>query len=81
MQNIFSLTNEDLIQNNCFFLFSELQADTEYKVRVLAGTAVGYPKLLDAQWPWLIHRTPKHNEKPQGSYKILCINTHVKQII
>ena len=45
----------------------DLQSDTEYKVRVLAGTSVGFPKLSESQWPWLKHRTPKHNEGPKGS--------------
>ncbi|XP_076080022.1 protogenin-like [Mytilus galloprovincialis] len=61
---------ENVSAANQSYTFKELQADTEYKVRVLAGTAVGFPKLLDAQWPWLIHRTPKHNEKPQVKVQI-----------
>ncbi|CAC5400663.1 unnamed protein product [Mytilus coruscus] len=61
---------ENVSAANQSYTIRELQPDTEYKVRVLAGTAVGYPKLLDAQWPWLIHRTPKHNEKPQVKVQI-----------
>jgi len=49
------------------FFVVDLQSDTEYKVRVLAGTSVGFPKLSESQWPWLKHRTPKHNEGPKGS--------------
>ncbi|XP_052084302.1 protogenin-like isoform X2 [Mytilus californianus] len=52
------------------YTIRDLHPDTEYKVRVLAGTAGGYPKLLDAQWPWRVHRTPQDNEKPQVNVQI-----------
>jgi len=29
-----------------------LEAEQTYDVRMLAGTSVGYPNLLDINWPW-----------------------------
>ena len=30
-----------------------LEANMKYDVRVLAGTAVGFPNLRDEHWPWI----------------------------
>ncbi|CAC5404751.1 IGDCC4 [Mytilus coruscus] len=64
---------ENVSAANHNYTIIDLLPDTDYKVRVLAVTAGGYPRLLDHQWPRLVHRTPKHNEKPQGRHQILCI--------
>ncbi|VDI09872.1 Hypothetical predicted protein [Mytilus galloprovincialis] len=62
---------QNVSSNNQSFTIRDLLPNTNYKIRVLSGTADGYPNLLDEQWPWLIHRTPKDNEIPQ-------VNVHIQ---
>ncbi|CAG2233512.1 unnamed protein product [Mytilus edulis] len=61
---------ENVSATNQSYTIRDLLPDTKYKIRVLSGTADGYPKLLDEQYPWLIHRTPKDNEIPQVDVQI-----------
>lgn len=56
-----SRTNAILI---CAFV--GLETNTEYKVRVLAGTKAGFPVLNDIEWNWELGKTgPKG---PLGEY-------------
>ncbi|XP_063437436.1 protogenin-like isoform X2 [Mytilus trossulus] len=62
---------ENVSATNQSYTIRDLLPETTYKIRVLSGTTDGYPKLLDEQWPWLIHRTPKDNKIPQ-------VNVHIQ---
>lgn len=44
------------------FSDSELEPQVTYKVRVLAGTEVGYSTLGDKHWPWMEYTTPRLND-------------------
>ncbi|CAG2225792.1 unnamed protein product [Mytilus edulis] len=61
---------DPVLPRNAMVLTQDLLPNTNYKIRVLSGTADGYPNLLDEQWPWLIHKTPKDNEIPQVDVQI-----------
>ena len=34
-------------------MFSGLEQNLKYDVRVLAGTVMGFPTLKDEHWPWI----------------------------
>lgn len=43
-----------------------LLPDQLYRVRVLAGTEVGYPTLPDHKWPWVSERTLSKDSPSTG---------------
>lgn len=45
---------------------SGLFPDQLYRVRVLAGTEVGYPTLPDHKWPWVSERTLSKDSPSTG---------------
>ncbi|XP_048750128.2 protogenin-like isoform X2 [Ostrea edulis] len=52
---------EEIHNDTLLYTIKGLLPDKMYKVRVLAGTKVGYPVLTDDKWPWVFQRTLSKN--------------------
>ncbi len=51
-------------------MFSDLEPNEEYEVRVRAATAKGFSNLADHEWPWISQRTGDH-AGTGGGYSII----------
>ncbi|KAL5020005.1 hypothetical protein ScPMuIL_002897 [Solemya velum] len=70
---------EEVAANVTSYILTGLRPDTEYKVRVLGATSVGYPKLSDTQWPWSLMKTgracPPGEQKSDSTLTVTALNS------
>ncbi|KAK3607422.1 hypothetical protein CHS0354_003058 [Potamilus streckersoni] len=53
-----------------------LKTDTEYEVRMLAATSIGYPTLTEKNWPWIKVRTTASSSTVQPPFmQVFIINS------
>ncbi|XP_033726119.1 protogenin-like [Pecten maximus] len=50
-------TDEDNNGDSRSFIIKGLEPNTEYNVRMLARTSIGYPNLKEDRWPWVHDKT------------------------
>ncbi|XP_069103060.1 protogenin B-like [Argopecten irradians] len=51
------MTDEDNNGDSRSFIIKGLEPNTEYRVRMMARTSVGYPNLTEDRWPWVLDKT------------------------
>lgn len=55
------------------YTVTDLEPTKEYDVRVMAGTAEGFPALSDESWPWVTYRMPEKSSSTMPMPPVLYL--------